>query len=93
MKAIFEWAKQRSYIDNNPFTRLKAEVKTFQSGKRENNYLLPEEAKYIYDKVKQSNKINVGHTAIALLLKTGLRKSEALTLKWQNVFLSDVDIP
>ena len=93
MKAIFEWAKQRSYIDNNPFTRLKAEVKTFQSGKRENNYLLPEEAKYIYNKVKQSNKINVGHYAIALLLTTGLRKSEALTLKWQNVFLSDVDIP
>ena len=93
MKAIFEWAKQRSYIDNNPFTRLKAEVKTFQSGKRENNYLLPEEARYIYNKVKQSNKINVGHTAIALLLTTGLRKSEALTLKWENVFLSDVDIP
>ena len=93
MKAIFEWAKQRNYIDNNPFTRLKAEVKTFQSGKRENNYLLPEEAKYIYDKVKQSNKINVGHTAIALLLTTGLRKSEVLTLKWNNVFLSDVAIP
>ena len=93
MKAIFEWAKQRNYIDNNPFTRLKAEVKTFQSGTRENNYLLPEEAKYIYDKVKHSNKINVGHYAIALLLTTGLRKSEALTLKWSNVFISDVDIP
>ena len=93
MKAIFEWAKQRNYIDNNPFTRLKAEVKTFQSGTRENNYLLPEEAKYIYDKVKHSNKINVGHYAIALLLTTGLRKSEALTLKWSNVFISDVDTP
>jgi integrase len=93
MKAIFEWAKQRSYIDNNPFTRLKAEVKTFQSGKRENNYLLPEEARYIYDKVKESNKINVGHYAVVLLLTTGLRKSEALKLKWENVFLSDVNIP
>ena len=33
MKAIFEWTKQRSYIDNNSFTRLKAEVKTFNQVK------------------------------------------------------------
>jgi len=99
MKAIWTNAIKFKYVEDNPFILLEEEMGGFQSGEEEHNYLLPSETSSIIDKMRNVSKyynIQYGRStqlwACVLLLLTGLRLSEVLSLKWSNVYLK-ADVP
>ena len=94
MKAIWTNAIKFKYVDDNPFILLEEEMGGFQSGEEQHNYLLPSETSAIIDNMRNVSKnydIQYGRStqlwACVLLLLTGLRLSEVLSLKWSNVYL------
>ncbi len=99
MKAIWTNAIKFKYVEDNPFILLEEEMGGFQSGEEEYNYLLPSETSTIIDKMNNvSHYYNIKYGranqlwACVLLLLTGLRLSEVLSLKWSNVYLK-ADVP
>ena len=94
MKAIWTNAIKFGYVKDNPFILLEEEMGGFQSGEEEYNYLLPSETSTIIDTMNDvSGYYNVRYGrevqlwACILLLLTGLRLNEVLSLKWSNVYL------
>ena len=94
MKAIWTNAIKFKYVDDNPFILLEEEMGGFQSGEEEYNYLLPSETSTIMDTMQDVSGFydlrygrEVQLWACVLLLLTGLRLNEVLSLKWSNVYL------
>ena len=94
MKAIWTNAIKFGYVKENPFVLLEEEMGGFQSGEEEYNYLLPSETSTIIDTMQDvAGYYNLKYGretqlwACILLLLTGLRLNEVLSLKWQDVFL------
>ena len=91
--AVWNRAVQRGYADVNPFEELKEDVGGFNSGTRENNYLLVEEANYIVEQLDNFESLDKKYgrgnqlQALKLLLYTGIRLEEALRLEWDRVYL------
>lgn len=81
--AILEFAVDRGLIEYNPARG----VKRFKEAKRE-RYLSAEELARLGEELRRSEENNVNPYAIAairLLLFTGCRRSEILTLQWKEV--------
>lgn len=66
-------------IAKNRFNKIKIKV-----GKRKDNYLTPKELNHFLDISKKMVNITY-HSLFFLLAYTGLRKGEALGLKWKNI--------
>jgi len=78
--AALGWAKERGYLAENPFDRLRRKSSLFPPAKDASRYLSPGEVeKLIYALPQDQAK------AVYFILHTGLRHGEILDLDWKHV--------
>lgn len=95
LKGVWGRGVKRGYTTVNPFIELSDEVGGFDSGTTENNYLISEEVTYIANKMDSFTTLDRSYgrgnqiQALKLLLYTGIRLEEALSLKWEHVHMNE----
>lgn len=85
---IFEYGMRLGYVDENPVKRILVPKKTTRKRRDvEHNVYSREELDTFLDRIKKTT--TVRYIYFKLLASTGLRKSEALALTWQDVDLTN----
>src|SRR5690606_18103450 len=80
LNILFDLAKDKNYIETNPmrFTVIEIKNRELANTRKKKEVLSPEDEKKLFELMKE-HKI---HDICKFILYSGLRKGEALALKW-----------
>lgn len=86
LRAVFNWSKRRGFLSTNPFDNAESLISPADEVKRDRLITKEEEERLLAVCIGEREHLRA---CIIAATDTGLRKNEMLTLKWEDVFLSE----